>query len=142
MQPTTLNPAAAHEARTASQHLAKVQNGKLEFQTSQGQTFSIPSEVIPVFQEVLEQLSNERAVLVLALDSELSTFEAADLLGVSRPFVKKLLEKGKIPFRMVGTHHRVRLADVLKYQEQQHQDSLEAMAELTTQAQELGLYSK
>jgi excisionase family DNA binding protein len=142
MQPTILNPAAAHAARTASQNLAKVQNGKLEFQTSQGQTFSIPSEVIPVFQEVLEQLSNERAVLVLALDSELSTFEAADLLGVSRPFVKKLLEKGKIPFRMVGTHHRVRLADVLKYQEQQYQDSLEAMAELTTQAQELGLYSK
>jgi excisionase family DNA binding protein len=142
MQPTILNPAAAHAARTASQNLAKVQNGKLEFQTSQGQTFSIPSEVIPVFQEVLEQLSNERAVLVLALDSELSTFEAANLLGVSRPFVKKLLEKGKIPFRMVGTHHRVRLADVLKYQEQQYQDSLEAMAELTTQAQELGLYSK
>ncbi len=142
MQPTTLNPAAAHAARTASQHLAKVQNGKLEFQTSQGQTFSIPSEVIPVFQEVLEQLSNERAVLVLALDSELSTFEAADLLGVSRPFVKKLLEQGKILFHMVGTHHRVRLADVLKYQDQQHQDSLAAMAELTTQAQELGLYSK
>jgi excisionase family DNA binding protein len=142
MQPTTLTPAAANAAKTASQHLANVQNGKLEFQTSNGETFSIPSEVIPVFQEVLEQLSNERAVLVLALDSELSTFEAADLLGVSRPFVKKLLEQGKIAFHMVGTHHRVRLADVLKYQEQQYQDSLEAMAELTTQAQELGLYSK
>jgi excisionase family DNA binding protein len=142
MQPTTLNPAAAATARTASQHLASVQNGKLEFQTSNGETFSIPSEVIPIFQEVLEQLSNERAVLVLALDSELSTFEAADLLGVSRPFVKKLLEQGKIPFHMVGTHHRVRLADVLKYQEQQYQDSLEAMAELTAQAQELGLYLK
>lgn len=142
MQPTTLTPAAAKAARTASQHLASVQNGKLEFQTSNGQTFSIPSEVIPVFQELLEQLSNERAVMVLALDSELSTFEAADVLGVSRPFIKKLLEQGKIPFRMVGTHHRVRLADVLQYQEQQHQDSLEAMAELSTQAQELGLYSK
>ena len=142
MQPTRLTPAAANAARTAIQHLAKVQNGKLEFQTSQGQTFSIPSEAIPIFQELLEQLSNERAVMVLALDSELSTFEAADLLGVSRPFVKKLLEQGKIPFHMVGTHHRVRLADVLKYQEQQLQDSLEAMAELTAQAQELGLYAK
>jgi excisionase family DNA binding protein len=142
MQPTTLTPAAAATARTASQHLAGLQNGKLEFQTSNGETFSIPSEVIPIFQEVLEQLSNERAVLVLALDSELSTFEAADLLGVSRPFVKRLLEQGKIPFHMVGTHHRVRLADMLKYQEQQYQDSLEAMAELSAQAQELGLYSK
>ncbi len=142
MQPTTLSPTAALAARTASQHLADVQNSKLEFRTKNGETFSIPSEVIPVFQEVLEQLSNERAVLVLALDSELSTFEAADLLGVSRPFVKKLLEQGKISFHKVGTHHRIRLADVLKYQEQQHQESLEAMAELTAQAQELGLYSR
>ena len=88
----------------------------------------------------IQQLAQQRSVVVLALDSELSTFEAADVLNVSRPHVTKLLERGAIPFRMVGTHHRIRLADVLQYQTEQRQRSLAAMQELADLSQELGLY--
>ena len=135
MQPITPNTASV--AREASLQLA---SGQFEIRSSDGQTVQLPAEALPIFQEVLEQLAQQRSVVVLALDSELSTFEAADVLNVSRPHVTKLLERGAIPFRMVGTHHRIRLADVLQYQTEQRQRSLAAMQELADLSQGLGLY--
>lgn len=133
----SITPSNALVAREASLQLA---SGQFEIRSSDGQTVQLPAEALPIFQEVLEQLAQQRTVVVLALDSELSTFEAADLLNVSRPHVTKLLERGEIPFRMVGTHHRIRLADVLQYQTEQRQRSLAAMQELADLSQELGLY--
>ena len=138
MQITTLSPKAALAARAASQQLAVTQS--LEFRSSNGEIITIPTEALPLMQEVLTQLANRKNVVVLPLESELSTFEAADILGVSRPFLTKLLERGELPCRMVGTHHRIRLADVLCFQEIQQQRSLEAMQALTKQSQELGLF--
>ncbi len=137
MQPITLSRQAAQTAREVGQQLL---SGQLAFHSSNGEVTLLPQETLRVFQEVLEQLGQERSVVVLPLDTELSTFEAADVLNVSRPFVTKILERGEMPFRMVGAHHRVLLADVLKYQSEQRQRSLIAMQELAELSQELGLY--
>ncbi len=137
MRPIVLSAQAAQTAREVGQQLL---SGQLAFHSSNGEVTLLPQETLRVFQEVLEQLGQERSVVVLPLDTELSTFEAADVLNVSRPFVTKLLERGEMPFRMVGAHHRVLLADVLKYQSEQRQRSLIAMQELAELSQELGLY--
>lgn len=137
MQPIVLSAQAAQTAQEIGQQLL---SGQLVFHSSNGEITLLPQETLSIFQEVLKQMGQNRPVVVLPLDTELSTFEAADVLNVSRPFVTKLLERGEIPFRMVGSHHRVLLADLLKYQSKQRQRSLQAMKELAELSQELGLY--
>ena len=76
---------------------------------------------------------------VLPVESELTTSQAARFLNVSRPYLSRLLDAGKIPFRLVGTHKRVRLSELKAYRERQDAESYAALAELQAQAQELNM---
>jgi excisionase family DNA binding protein len=64
---------------------------------------------------LLEQLAAGNAVHLVPADAELTTQQAADLLGISRTYVVRLIDDGKLPAHMVGTHRRLRAADVLAY---------------------------
>ena len=68
--------------------------------------------------------------------------EAADLLGVSRPTVVKLLESGEIPFEQPGRHRRVRLADVLAYRERASVERRAALDQMVEIADEADLYER
>lgn len=73
-------------------------------------------------------------------DKTLTTQAAADLLGVSRPFVVKLIDKGQMAAEMVGTHRRVRLSEVERYRARRREKAEAAMDELVALTEELGLY--
>ena len=71
----------------------------------------------------------------------LSTQQVADVLGVSRPFVVKLIDTGQLAARLVGTHRRVRVGDLETYQYKRRQKSRAAMDELVELTEEMGLYN-
>lgn len=98
-----------------------------------GERVEIPREVYRVLRQVIEAMNQGLAVTVAPQSQTLTTQQAADLLGVSRPTVIKLLDGGKIPFERNGTHRRVLLQDLLAYREQRRQEqyaALEATADL------------
>ncbi len=107
---------------------------------SDGSPIDVPGELVVMLRAVVEQLRAGNGVSVASVHAELTTVEAAEMLGVSRPHLVKLLEQGAMPHRMVGSHRRVRLVDVLAYRDRQDERSRRALDELTAQAEELGLY--
>jgi excisionase family DNA binding protein len=82
-------------------------------------------------------MAEGKAVQVSPVEAELSTQEAADMLGVSRPFLVKLLEQGKIPFKKVGSHRRIELKNLQAYERKQKAIREKNLAFLAKQAQDL-----
>ena len=70
----------------------------------------------------------------------MTTQQAANILGVSRPFLIKLLEQGEIPYSKVGTHRKIYLEDLINYKEKRDKQREEALDELINMTEELGLY--
>lgn len=79
---------------------------------------------------------------VKAIDEEITTQQAAEVLGVSRPYLIQLLERGETPFHKVGTHRGVRMADVLAYKQRRDAERRRALQELIRMSQLLGLYDE
>jgi excisionase family DNA binding protein len=90
--------------------------------------------------EAFSQLAQGNAVRLVHIRRELTTHEAADLLNVSRTYLIGLLDKGEIPYRMVGSHRRIGLTDLLAYREKTDRRRKEALATIAAEAQELKLY--
>jgi excisionase family DNA binding protein len=79
-------------------------------------------------------------VLVLkTAGAQMTMQEAADFLGVSRPFLIKEMEEGRLRFRKVGTHRRLDRSEVVAYRELCRKRHERAMDKLVKQAQELDM---
>ena len=134
----TPSPDEQRQLRALADHL---EQGATVFVDRPGQP---PLPISPVLVELLraslKEFGEGHGVTLLTSKRELSTQEAAQLLEISRPhLINTLLEGGLIPYRRVGTHRRLSLADVQRYQlerDRQH-DLLDEMAE---DGQANGLY--
>ena len=78
------------------------------------ETVALPPAVAGMVADLLANLSASSQVALLAEDAEVSPEDAAAILGISRPLVRRRMDSGVLPFRRVGAHRRLRLADVLE----------------------------
>ena len=104
------------------------------------QTIAIPREIAETLQKVLAIEAAGKSVRVVPEESEFTTQQAADFLNVSRPHVVKLIDEGSLPGYKVGSHRRVRLADLQKYKNERDARQRRAVAELTALSEDLELY--
>ena len=107
-----------------------------------GEHLVLPSEVFEVLRGVVEAMASGQAVTIAPVHQRLTTQEAADLLGVSRPTLVKLLETDEIPFEQPGRHRRVRLADVLAYRARASGERRAALDRMVQIADEADMYER
>jgi excisionase family DNA binding protein len=72
-------------------------------------------------------------------NAEVTPAEAAELLGMSRPQVRKLMDEGRLAFRKVGTHYRVKLASIRAFLEAERIQMEAGMEDFSRLQNELGL---
>lgn len=107
-----------------------------------GDRLVLPREIFEVLSSVVEAMARGQAVTIAPVYQLLTTQQAADLIGVSRPTFVRLLDGGEIPYERPGRHRRVRLVDVLDYRERrsvQRRESLDRMVEI---AEGSGMYER
>jgi excisionase family DNA binding protein len=87
----------------------------------------LPVELYRLLRQVVGALQQGLAVTVAPSTKTLTTQQAAELLGVSRPTLVKLLDENKIPFERAGSHRRILLRDLLDYRERRRAEQYAAL---------------
>ncbi len=100
----------------------------------------LPPTLVRVLMEAARQLAKGNSVSILHYEQELTTQQAADLLQVSRPYLIRLLEEGKIRHHLVGSHRRIRLGDLLDYKSTRDSLRTANIREMVRVSESLGLY--
>jgi excisionase family DNA binding protein len=106
----------------------------------EGAHIQFPEPVFHLLTEIVRKMHRGQSVVILHENEELTTQASANQLGISRPHVVKLLENGEIPFHMAGSHRRVYLKDVLRYQKKRDLERRAAFDSLNRQLVAEDLY--
>ena len=134
-----MTPLTAEDRERARDALGRL-GPRPRLTTEDGTVVDLPEPVTEALTEMLQAAADGERVLVLRASQRLTTEQAAAVLGVSRPTVVRLVDTGKLHARMVGTHRRLALADVLAYREASVRRRRDALDEMARDAEDLGLY--
>ena len=107
-----------------------------------GQQVELPEQVYKALLNVVKAMSKRQAIAVVPIEKNLTTQDAADFLGISRPTLIKQLESGAIPYEKLpgSRHRRILLSDLLDYQSRKREQRRELFRKMTRDAEEDGLY--
>ena len=107
-----------------------------------GKTELLPNNIYSFLHRLLADLRAGSSVTILQAKASLTTVEASKLLGMSRQFLVGLLEKGEIPFHMVGTHRRIYARDVMAYKARRDVERRKALDDLVQAETAEGIYDR
>jgi excisionase family DNA binding protein len=102
-------------------------------------TVKLPAAAARLLVRILDEMARGNAVTLIPVHAELTTQEAADMLHISRPSLIQLLDEGKMEYRRIGTHRRVRFDALMKYKRQADAARRAVLAELAAYDQEIGI---
>jgi excisionase family DNA binding protein len=132
----SLARASAQELSSLLERMPKADRAQVRLD---GHDLILPRRALALLRDVLSQMAQGNAVTIVPTHAELTTQEAANILNVSRPYLIKLLDEGKIPHHKVNKHRRIRFEALMAYKRQQDAETAIALDELAKQAQELDM---
>jgi excisionase family DNA binding protein len=142
--PPTLEPATiseADEAQIAELRRFLSNSGREPGRTGTHQ-IKLPDSLYRLLLRIVQDLADGKAVSLTSAAQELSSQEAAGFLGVSRQFLVRLLDEGKIHFHRVGTHRRVYLQDLISFRKERDQSRHQAIEQMARDAVADGVYDE
>lgn len=140
--PTETEALLAREtSRLLANHVRTRQHLRIRIMEDEkaGDILSLPASAVRLLLDILTEMAQGNAIILIPIHAELTTQQAADLLNVSRPHLVSLLEDGKIPHRKVGTHRRVLFEDLMAYKKHIDHAREKVLDQLAEEAQELDM---
>lgn len=117
-------------------------SGPITLSGPEGPDLVLPGEIFEVLNSVVEAMAAGQAVIVAPVHQRLTTQQAADFLGISRPTLIKLLDSGEIRYEQPGRHRRVLLTDVIEYRRHRSSRRRGAIHRMVEIAEKSGMYER
>lgn len=135
-------PISAREQREIIGIYEKLREAEAKLIGPDGKTEILPNNLYSFLLRLLADLRAGHSVTILQSKHELTTVEASKILGMSRQFLIKLLEKGDIPCHLVGTHRRIYVRDVMAFKIKRDLVRRETLDNLAKKEVERGHYDE
>lgn len=120
--------------------LSQVDQDDVRLDGGDAGSVTMPALLVDLLKQACVVLARGDGVVVSEVTRELTTSEAARVLGVSRPTLIGLLDRRVIKSHRVGTHRRVALGDVLAYRRRLIENQRASYEAMMTEQDELGIY--
>lgn len=145
MEPIAPSPGDIKLAQASRLKVEKLLNSGLPVSVvtrdngKESELVEIPRSAVPIIKQILAAMEKGSAIVVMPVEAHLTTQQAADLLGVSRPFIIKLIDEKKLGCRKVGRHRRILLKELLEYKQQSYSKGQKILDELAEDGQAWGI---
>jgi excisionase family DNA binding protein len=119
-----------------------IRKGKAKLVSPDGEARLLPDSLHSFLVELIGILNAGQPVYIVQNQANLTTIEAAAMLGVSRQFFVNLLKREEIPYHMVGTHRRIYAQDLMQYKARRDAQRHTILKRLAQTEAAQGLYDK
>jgi excisionase family DNA binding protein len=133
---------AKRNSEILKQYIKNHGSASLKLIGAGGKEIALPDSILRLVYEAMASAASGKRLRLVEEDEEVSPEKASEFLQVSRPYLVKLLDSGKIPFHYVGTHRRITMSDLIEYKRKRKIKSKEALRRMTDLSEEMGLYDE
>ena len=107
-----------------------------------GNTLPLPAPVFQLLSHVVDVLARGDAITIVPVGKELTTQQAANVLNLSRQYLVRLLDEGRIPYTRTGKHRRLRVEDVIAFKQMRDRERRAKLDDLAQLSEDAGGYDE